>query len=214
MTPSTLLSILPNLITLARLLAVPLMIFALLEQSFVFAFWLFLAAGISDALDGLIAKQFGAVTEIGAYLDPIADKALLVSVYVTLGHLGVIDPWLVILIVSRDLMIVGGAILFARNVESPSQVRRLVADLHAAAPDDAPLTVAIDQEGGRVQRLRAPWTEWPPMRRLGEAGRPDDTRAVGRALGRELRNEGERAKLLRRVPCRPAWRSRDRHRLR
>ena len=118
MTPSTLLSLLPNLITLARLLAVPLMIFALLEHSFVFAFWLFLAAGISDALDGLIAKQFGAVTEIGAYLDPIADKALLVSVYVTLGHLGVIEPWLVILIVSRDLMIVGGAILFQTLTQS------------------------------------------------------------------------------------------------
>ncbi len=118
MSPSTLLSLLPNLITLARLLAVPLMIFALLEQSFVFAFWLFLAAGISDALDGLIAKQFGAVTEIGAYLDPIADKALLVSVYVTLGHLGVIDAWLVILIVSRDLMIVGGAILFQTLTQS------------------------------------------------------------------------------------------------
>ena len=112
MKPSTLLSLLPNLITLARLLAVPLMVFALLEEAFVFAFWLFLLAGASDAVDGLIAKQFGAVTEIGAYLDPIADKALLVSVYVTLGHLAVIDNWLVILIVSRDLMIVGGAILF------------------------------------------------------------------------------------------------------
>ncbi len=116
--PSTLLSLLPNLITLARLLAVPLMIFVLLEEAYVFAFWLFLAAGISDALDGLIAKQFGAVTEIGAYLDPIADKALLVSVYVTLGHLGTIDPWLVILIVSRDLMIIGGAILFQTLTQS------------------------------------------------------------------------------------------------
>ncbi|MCG8598433.1 MAG: CDP-alcohol phosphatidyltransferase family protein [Kiloniellales bacterium] len=117
-TPSTLLSLLPNLITLARLIAVPLMIYVLLEEAFIFAFWLFLAAGVSDAVDGLIAKQFGAVTEIGAYLDPIADKALLVSVYVTLGHLGVIEPWLVILIVSRDLMIVGGAILFQTLTQS------------------------------------------------------------------------------------------------
>ncbi len=85
---------------------------------------------------------------------------------------------------------IGGAILFARNVESPQQVRRLVADLHRAAPEDRPLTVAIDQEGGRVQRLRAPWTEWPPMRRLGDSGRPEESRAVGRGLGRELADLG------------------------
>jgi len=81
---------------------------------------------------------------------------------------------------------VGGAVIFERNVESPSQLRALVDDLHARAPAEAALTVAIDQEGGRVQRCRAPWTEWPPMRRLGERGSLDDTRAVAGALGREL----------------------------
>ncbi len=81
---------------------------------------------------------------------------------------------------------VGGVVLFARNVASPEQLRALVAELHARAPVDAPLCVAIDQEGGRVQRLRAPWTEWPPMRRLGERGSPADTQAVAAALGREL----------------------------
>jgi beta-N-acetylhexosaminidase len=81
---------------------------------------------------------------------------------------------------------VGGVVLFARNVGSPEQLRSLVSELHERAPADAPLTVAIDQEGGRVQRLRAPWTEWPPMRRLGERGSPADTEALARALGREL----------------------------
>jgi beta-N-acetylhexosaminidase len=81
---------------------------------------------------------------------------------------------------------VGGVVLFARNVASPAQLRSLVAELHDRAPDGAPLCVSIDQEGGRVQRLRAPWTEWPPMRRLGERGSPADTEAVARALGREL----------------------------
>ncbi len=81
---------------------------------------------------------------------------------------------------------VGGVVLFARNVESPEQLRALVGELHARAPADAPLCVAIDQEGGRVQRLRAPWTEWPPMRRLGERGSPADTQALAGALGREL----------------------------
>jgi beta-N-acetylhexosaminidase len=81
---------------------------------------------------------------------------------------------------------IGGVVLFARNVRDPEQLRGLVDDLHARAPAEAPLCVAIDQEGGRVQRLRAPWTEWPPMRRLGERGSIDETRAVARALGREL----------------------------
>jgi len=84
----------------------------------------------------------------------------------------------------------GGVILFARNVEGPEQVQRLVAEFHAAAPESNPLLVAIDQEGGRVQRLRAPWTEWPPMRAVGARDRPGDTRALGAALGRELADLG------------------------
>ena len=111
-------SLLPNLISLGRLLAVPLMVYLVLEQSYVFAFWLFLAAGISDAVDGFIAKQFGAETELGTYLDPLADKALLVAIYVTLGRTGDIATWLVILIVSRDLMIIGGALLFQTLTQS------------------------------------------------------------------------------------------------
>jgi beta-N-acetylhexosaminidase len=85
---------------------------------------------------------------------------------------------------------VGGVVLFARNVESPAQTRRLVAELHGLAPAERPLCVAIDQEGGRVQRLRAPWTEWPPLRALGEAGSPRDTARFARALGRELADLG------------------------
>jgi beta-N-acetylhexosaminidase len=81
---------------------------------------------------------------------------------------------------------VGGVVLFARNIESPQQLRALTDDLHRRAPEDAPLTISIDQEGGRVQRCRSPWTEWPPMRRLGQSGGVDDTKAVARALGREL----------------------------
>ncbi|HJO24119.1 MAG: beta-N-acetylhexosaminidase [Myxococcota bacterium] len=85
---------------------------------------------------------------------------------------------------------VGGVILFARNLEGPEQVRQLVAEFHASAPAAHPLMVAIDQEGGRVQRLRAPWTEWPPMRTVGEHDRPSHTRALGTALGRELADLG------------------------
>lgn len=75
------------------------------------AFVLFVIGGISDALDGLIAKQFNSVTRLGKYLDPLADKVLLVAIYVTLGVKGDIPSWLVILVVSRDLLIVGGVLL-------------------------------------------------------------------------------------------------------
>ena len=84
---------------------------------------------------------------------------------------------------------VGGVVLFSRNVGSPDEVQTLVRDLHDLAPADAPLTVALDQEGGRVQRLRAPWTEWPPMRVLGDRT-PSDTARFAAALARELRSCG------------------------
>ncbi len=103
---------LPNLITLARLLAVPVTIHLLLSGSYLAAFWLFVAAGVSDALDGIIAKQFKVTSQVGAYLDPLADKALLVGVFITLAALGQVALWLVILIVFRDILIIGGAILF------------------------------------------------------------------------------------------------------
>jgi beta-N-acetylhexosaminidase len=85
---------------------------------------------------------------------------------------------------------IGGVILFARNIEGPAQVAGLTAALHAAAPADAPVLLAIDQEGGRVQRLRAPWTEWPPMRWLGERDDLAATTAVATALARELGDLG------------------------
>ena len=102
----------PNLITLARLLAVPVTVYLILLGELVPAFWIFVAAGISDAVDGLLAKRLNLVSEIGAYLDPLADKALLMGVFVTLGYVGQVPIWLVILIVFRDVLIIGGAILF------------------------------------------------------------------------------------------------------
>lgn len=102
---------LPNSITLARLLAVPLAIWLILGDQYGIAFWVFVAAGLSDALDGYIAKRFDLRTRLGALLDPIADKALLASVYVTLGFEGKLPDWLVILVVFRDVMITGGYLL-------------------------------------------------------------------------------------------------------
>ncbi len=101
----------PNLITLARILSVPILVWAIAAGHFFLAFALFLAAGVSDAVDGFLAKRFGMQSELGAYLDPLADKVLIVSIYVALGIEGHIARWLVILVVSRDLMIVGAFLL-------------------------------------------------------------------------------------------------------
>jgi cardiolipin synthase len=101
----------PNLITLARILLVPVMVWAIAAGEMQVAFALFLLAGLSDLVDGFLAKRFNMATELGAYLDPLADKALIVSIYVTLGIAGAIPRWLVILVVSRDIMIVSAVIL-------------------------------------------------------------------------------------------------------
>lgn len=108
----------PNLITLARLLSVPVAIWLLLGGEFTAAFWLFLVAGVSDGIDGFIAKHFDQRTALGALLDPIADKALLVSMFVTLGIAGWLPNWLVILVVFRDILIVGGFMLAIALVQS------------------------------------------------------------------------------------------------
>lgn len=111
MTPHDLRLILPNVITVARLCVVPITVYLIITGEIAGAFWLFVAAGISDAIDGFLAKQFSARTVIGGYLDPLADKALLVSVYVSLGHQGYLAAWLVILVVFRDALIVAGVAL-------------------------------------------------------------------------------------------------------
>lgn len=100
----------PNLISLARLLSVPVTIWLILEGRHYLAFALFVAAGVSDAIDGFIARRFNMRSVLGGYLDPLADKALLTSVYVTLGLRGELASWLVILVVSRDILIVGGSL--------------------------------------------------------------------------------------------------------
>lgn len=102
---------LPNLITFARLCAVPAAVWLMLQHRLDQAFLVFIAAGISDALDGWLARVRNARSTLGALLDPVADKALLVSVYVTLAAINVLPDWLAILVVFRDLLIVGGVIL-------------------------------------------------------------------------------------------------------
>lgn len=115
---------LPNLITLGRILLVPVVVWAIASGEMLAAFVLFVVAGLSDAVDGFLAKRFDMTTEIGAYLDPLADKVLLVSIYIALGITNNAPRWLVILVVSRDLMIVG-AIILSWLVGKPIHIRPL-----------------------------------------------------------------------------------------
>lgn len=85
---------------------------------------------------------------------------------------------------------IGGVILFSRNIRDPKQLRELTEELHGYAPPQAPLLIAIDQEGGPVQRLRSPWTQWPAMRQLGDRDSIEDTKAVAQSLAKELRDMG------------------------
>jgi cardiolipin synthase (CMP-forming) len=112
----------PNLITLARILLVPVVVWAIASNQMLFAFLLFAAAGVSDAVDGFLAKRFGMASELGAYLDPLADKVLIVAIYVSLGIVEALPRWLVILVVSRDLLIVGG-VMFSWLLGKPVSVK-------------------------------------------------------------------------------------------
>ena len=122
--PETSLTI-PNLITIGRFLLVPLVIYALLDRQAGLAFAGFLIAGVSDGVDGFIARHFNQRSELGAYLDPIADKVLLVSVFIVLGLLGQLPLWLVIVAVSRDALIISG-VLLANLMGSPMEMRPLL----------------------------------------------------------------------------------------
>lgn len=101
----------PNLISLGRVFLVPVVFWLLITGQLDVAFFVFVVAGVSDAVDGFLAKRYGWTTELGAYLDPIADKLLVVSLFVALGISGKLPSWVVVAVVSRDILIVIGVVL-------------------------------------------------------------------------------------------------------
>ncbi len=119
------LATLPNLITMARLCAVPATVWLILNGRLDIAFCVFVGAGVSDAVDGWLARAWNARSALGAILDPVADKLLLVSVYVTLAAIGVLPDWLAIMVVFRDLVIVGG-VLVLWVLGRPPKIRPLM----------------------------------------------------------------------------------------
>lgn len=103
---------LPNLITIIRILLTAPFAWALLHGNYGLSLLLFTVAGISDGLDGFLAKHFGWISRLGAILDPLADKLLLISGFVCLGWLHLLPWWLVGLVLLRDLVIVSGAVAY------------------------------------------------------------------------------------------------------
>ena len=115
----------PNLITLGRLILVPVIVWFMVSGHTKAAFAAFVIAGVSDAADGYLAKHYNMETELGAYLDPLADKMLIVCIFVTLGIGGALPAWLVIGVVARDVLIVM-AVVLSWVLGQPMKIRPFV----------------------------------------------------------------------------------------
>ena len=120
---------LPNLITLSRIALAPVLILLLKDHEYAMSLVVFIVAGVSDGLDGFIAKRFHLTSRLGAVLDPVADKILLLSAYVMLTFLEHLPFWLMLTVVFRDLLIVGGYLVYTSMVGSvqmrPSHLSKL-----------------------------------------------------------------------------------------
>jgi cardiolipin synthase len=103
----------PNIVSIIRILITPFFVILLIKKMFFFALLVFALAGISDALDGLLARYFNQHTILGSYLDPLADKLLLTSAFVSLAILKVVPGWLTVIVITRDVLIFLGIAMIA-----------------------------------------------------------------------------------------------------
>ena len=117
---------LPNILTLIRVLLIPLFVILIINKVFSWALVTFVVAGITDAADGLIARLTRQRTELGAYLDPIADKLLLSSAFITLAIIELIPSWLTVIVVTRDVIILIGFLMFFLTNRRPRMAPSLV----------------------------------------------------------------------------------------
>jgi cardiolipin synthase len=105
----------PNLITILRIILVPIFVIYMINNRPLASLIIFIIASITDALDGFIAKVFHQKSNLGAYLDPLADKILLMTAYITLAILKMIPSWLTVLTISRDVIILLGVLILYLN---------------------------------------------------------------------------------------------------
>ena len=119
----------PNIITLLRFAAVPLLVWWLFDNQFNNALLLCILMGLSDALDGYLARTFDWKTTLGSYLDPAADKVMLICSYIALGALNLLPHWLVLIVIMRDVALLSGAVSYVsmtRRLEiEPSLISKL-----------------------------------------------------------------------------------------
>ena len=146
----------PNILTAFRILLVPLVVMFMLEDEFLPALILFAVAGFSDAVDGFLARRYHWTSRIGGLMDPLADKLLMVSSYITLGWLGLIPPWLVGLVILRDLVIVTGAVIYNARIEQVEATPSIVSKLNTLAQILLVLSVLFSQA---VFELPALWID-------------------------------------------------------
>ena len=135
----------PNLITMVRFLLVPPLVMMMWRGRFGDALVIFAMMGASDALDGFLAKRFGWQTKLGAYMDPLADKLMLVSAFVTLGWLGLLPQWLVALVILRDLLIILGAGAYQAITHRLQMAPTLISKFNTLTQIVLVLTVMIHQ---------------------------------------------------------------------
>jgi cardiolipin synthase len=119
----------PNTLTVLRIVLVPVIVILLIQGQFTKALVCFIIAGVTDGLDGMLARVLNQTTVVGAYLDPLADKVLVISMYATLAVIGIIPGWLAVIVISRDFIILGGILvltLMSVNMEiKPSYVSKI-----------------------------------------------------------------------------------------
>jgi cardiolipin synthase len=120
----------PNLISILRVLLTVPVVWALLVQEYGLALVLFAVAGISDGVDGFLAKHFQWESRLGGVLDPLADKTLLVFSYLALGWLGLIPLWLVLAVILRDVIIVAGAVAYHLRIAELEAEPRLMSKVN------------------------------------------------------------------------------------
>jgi len=143
----------PNLISILRIfLSIP-VVWLLLDQRFDWALAVFFIAGVSDGLDGYLAKRNGWESKLGGLLDPLADKVLLVSSYLSLALIGIIPVWLVLLVILRDLVIVTGALVYHYRVAELEAEPSKISKINTVAQIILVLSVVLD-------RGMTPLPEW------------------------------------------------------